>query len=89
MKNNFQKGLDEVLAKAEVPVIKKKFIVDIEEMIVQSFEVEAESLEEAMEIAEDKYWKGEFVLEADANVAARQMRASSEDLWEQTAWTEF
>ena len=89
MQNNFQKGLDEMLAKAEVPTTKKKFIVDIEEMIVQSFEVEAESMEEAMEIAEDKYWKGEFVLEADADVSARQMRASSEDFWEQTAWTEF
>lgn len=69
--------------------MKKKFVIDIEEMIVQSFEVEAESLEEAMEIAEEKYWKGEFVLEADADVAARQMRASTEDFWEQTEWTEF
>lgn len=89
MKNNFQKGLDEFLVKAEVPTMKQKFIIDIEEMIVQSFEVEAESMEEAMEIAEEKYWKGEFVLEADADVAARQMRASTEDFMEQTEWTEF
>ena len=69
--------------------MKKKFVVDIEEMIVQSFEVEAESMEEAMEIAEEKYWNGEFVLESDADVAARQMRASTEDFEEQTEWTEF
>lgn len=89
MKNNFQKELDKLLAKAELPTTKQKFIIDIEEMIVQSFEVEAESMEEAMEIAEEKYWKGEFVLEADADVAARQMRASSEGFEEQTEWTEF
>ena len=89
MKNDFQKGLDELLKKAEIPTIKKKFVIDIEEAVVSSFEVEAETMEEAMEIAEEKYWSGEFVLESDANVVTRQMRASSEDLWEQTEWTEF
>lgn len=69
--------------------MKQKFIIDIEEMIVQSFEVEAESVEEAMEIAEEKYWKGEFVLEADADVAARQMRVSTEGFEDQTEWMEF
>ena len=69
--------------------MKKKFVVDIEEMIVQSFEVEAESMEEAMEIAERKYFNGEFVLGGDADVAARQMRASTENFEEQTEWTEF
>lgn len=88
MKNDFQKGLDELLTKAEIPTIKKKFIVDIEEAVVSSFEVEAETMEEAMEIAEEKYWSGEFVV-CPGDVAARQMRASNEDFSEQTEWTEF
>ena len=89
MKNNFHKGLDELLAKAEVPTMKQKFIVDIEEMIVKSFEVEAESMEEAMKIAEEKYYNNEFVLDTGADVAAVQMRASTEDFEEQTEWIEF
>lgn len=88
MKNDFQKGLDELLKKAEIPTTKKKFVIDIEEAVVSSFEVEAETLEEAMEIAEEKYWRGEFIV-CPGDVAARQMRASSEDFWEQTEWTEF
>ena len=89
MKNNFLQGLDEMFEKAELPTLKQKFVVDIEEMIVSSFEVEAESLEEAMEIAEAKYWKGEFVVGPEADVTARQMRASTDDFEEQTEWTEF
>lgn len=41
----------------------KKYIITIEETIVQDFEIEAESPEEAFEIAEKKYDAGEFVLE--------------------------
>ena len=89
MKNNFQKGLDEILEKTELPTPKQKFIIDIEEMIVQSFEVEAETMEEAMEIAEKKYWNNEFVVGPHADVAARQMRAFTEDFSEETEWTEF
>ena len=88
MKNDFQKKLDELLTKAEIPTTKKKFIIDIEEAVVSSFEIEAETMEEAMEIAEEKYWSGEFVV-APGDVAARQMRASNEDFSEQTEWTEF
>ena len=89
MKNDFQKGLDELLEKAELPEEEQEFIVDIEESIVSSFRVRARSLEEAMEIAEEKYWKGEFVVGPEADVAARQMRASTDDFEEQTEWTEF
>lgn len=89
MKNNFQKELDKMFKKAELPTPKQKFIIDIEEMIVQSFEVEAETMEEAMEIAENKYWKNEFVVGPHADVAARQMRAFTEDFSEETEWTEF
>ena len=68
---------------------KKKFIVDIEETLVSGFEVWAANMDEAMEIAEEKYHSGEFVLGGDADVAFRQMRASTEDFTETTEWTEF
>ena len=89
MQNDFQKELDKMFAKTELVAPKQKFIVDIEEAIVSSFEVEADNIIEAMEIAEEKYNKGEFVLGGDADVAYRQMRASSEDFMETTEWTEF
>lgn len=88
MKNDFQKGLDELLAKTVLEPIEEEFVIDIEEMVVSSFRVKATSMEEAMEIAEEKYWSGEFVV-CPGDVAARQMRASNEDFSEQTEWTEF
>lgn len=63
----------------------KKFIIAIEETVVQEFEVMAEDSIEALEIAEQKYRKGEFVLEP-GEVQFRQM-ASVED--EPTEWMEF
>ena len=83
MQNDFQKGLD------ELPAPKQTFIIDIEETIVQGFEVEAYSMDEAMEIAEEKYKNGDFVLGGDADVAFRQMRASTEDFTKTTEWIEF
>ena len=65
----------------------KKIKVTIEEHISQTFEVEADNIEEAMEIAEDKYNDGEFVLEPGA-VNARFMMADDGD-GECTDWTEF
>ena len=63
-----------------------KITVTIEEHISQDFEVEADTLEEAMQIAEDKYRSGEFVVE-NANVTARLMMA--DDGNKQTEWEEF
>lgn len=63
-----------------------KITVTIEEHISQAFEVEADTLEEAMQIAEDKYRSGEFVLD-DVNVTARLMMA--ENNYETTEWEEF
>ena len=54
-----------------------KITVTIEEHISQAFEVEADTLEEAMEIAEDKYYSGEFVLE-NPNVTAKLMMAEND-----------
>lgn len=85
--NEFQKQLDEKLAKAEI-VPPKTFKITIEEHVVETFEVEATNLEEAMEIAEEKYYAGEFVLEP-GDVAARLMQAEDEETNETTEWVEF
>ena len=63
-----------------------KFTVTIEEHISQAFEVEADTIEEAMQIAEDKYRSGEFVLENPC-VTAKLMMA--ENNYEATEWEEF
>ena len=63
-----------------------KFTVTIEEHISQDFEVEANTLEEAMQIAEDKYYGGEFVLD-NSDVTAKLMMA--DDGNKQTEWEEF
>ena len=63
-----------------------KITVTIEEHISQAFEVEADTLEEAMQIAEDKYRSGEFVLD-NASVTAKLMMAENE--YESTEWEEF
>ena len=40
----------------------RTYKVTIEEIISEEFEVDAESIEEASEIAEELYFKGEFVV---------------------------
>ena len=63
-----------------------KITVTIEEHISQAFEVEADTFEEAMEIAEDKYRSGEFVLE---NPCVTKKLMMAEDDYEVTLWEEF
>ena len=63
-----------------------KFTVTIEEHISQAFEVEADTLEEAMQIDKDKYLSGEFVLD-NANVTVRLMMAANN--YEATEWEGF
>lgn len=66
--------------------MKKKFTIRIEEHISQTFEVAAEDIGKAMQIAEDKYRNGEIVLD-NANVSARLMMAENDS--EATEWVEF
>ena len=63
-----------------------KITVTVEEHISQDFEVEADTFEGAMEIAEDKYRSGEFVLDNPC-VTSRLMMA--ENNYEATEWEEF
>lgn len=56
-------------------------------MISQDFEIEAETAEEAIETAEQKYKSGEFVL-APGTLAAKQMAIMSPSN-EVTEWFEF
>ena len=64
-----------------------KFIVTIEETVSENFTVEAESAEETMDIAEEKYNKCEFVLEP-GNLTFKQMAIMYPEN-EAAEWTKF
>ena len=63
----------------------KKFIIAIEELVAQNFEVWAEDSREALAIAEEKYQSGKFVLES-GEVQFRQMASVGD---EPTEWKKF
>lgn len=64
------------------------FSVTIEELISQDFKINANSIEEAVSIAKEKYDEGKFVL-APGTLIAKQIQAENEDNTETTEWTEF
>ena len=66
----------------------KDFLISIEEHICKDFHVEANNIEEAMEIAEDKYKKGEFVLDP-GEVQAKLMMVHEPETNEFAEWKEF
>lgn len=66
----------------------EKFIVTIEEMVSDDFEVLAENYEEAEKIAAEKYKSGEFVLEP-GNLVAKQMKIHNITDDVRTDWIEF
>ncbi len=65
----------------------KKFTITIEETIAQNFEIVAETAEEAMKIAEEKYHNLEMVLEP-GEVTVKQTAITKPNN-EVTEWTEF
>lgn len=86
----FQEFLDENLPKVNLEETKmSKFKITIEEHISKTFEVEATDLDEAMEIAEQKYNTGEFVVDAFNAPTAKLMMAEDEETGECTEWGEF
>ena len=66
----------------------KIFKITIEETVSETFDIEAETMEEAMEIAERDYKNGYLVLEP-GNLIAKQMMAEDEETDETTEWVEF
>lgn len=64
-----------------------KYTITIEETITQDFEVESETAESAMELAEKKYKEGVFIL-APGEVQFKQM-AITEPSEYSTEWIEF
>ena len=48
-----------------------KFIVNIEEVVSENFEVEANNMEQALEFARRAYENGEFVLEPGELITTR------------------
>lgn len=64
-----------------------KYVIAIEEMLSECFEVDATTAENAMQIAEEKYNNGKFVLEP-GNLVCKQMAVMSPEN-ETTEWVEF
>ena len=67
---------------------KGKFIVTIEETVSQEFEIEADSLEEALKTAENKYREGEIVVNPQTPESVIAY-ARTEDGFESTEWDEI
>jgi hypothetical protein len=67
----------------------EKFIITLEEIFDHSFEVEAKNAEDALEIAEQKYWNNEFVIPRN-NPQFRQIAITdSFPNHESSEWMEF
>lgn len=67
----------------------KKFNVSIEQPMVKTWTVEAENIDEAMEIAKKNWNDGTFVIGPDDIGTDAQMMAESEDGTESTEWDTF
>lgn len=80
------------IKRAQKLLLKKRihmiFSVTIEELISQDFKINANSIEEAVSIAKEKYDEGKFVL-APGTLIAKQIQVENEDSTETTEWTEF
>jgi hypothetical protein len=65
-----------------------KFFITIEETISETFEVEENSVDEAVEVAKSKYNSGEFIVES-GDVINRMIHSREENSEEGTEWIEF
>lgn len=63
----------------------KKYLIVVEESINSNLEIEAESAEDALEIALERYRNGEFIAD-EVEIYDVQMIATSEDGEEETEW---
>ena len=68
--------------------VRHKIIVTIEEHTSASFKMNAKSIADAMQMAEDSYRSGDLVLEP-TTPTARLMMAHDTITGEKTEWTEF
>ena len=89
MNKSFQQYLDEALPQVDTTPKPSKYQITIEEHISGVFEVEAADIGEALEIAQEKYKMGIFVVESDGYPTAKLMMAEREDGAECTEWEEF
>lgn len=65
----------------------KKYVIAIEESYVKDFEVEAEDLGEALNLAEEKYRTGEFSMDGCTRNAVQMAIDKPSD--EATEWIEL
>lgn len=65
----------------------KKYTIAIEETVVEEFEIEANDFSEALDIASEKYRKGEIVL-CSGEVQFKQIAVVKPDC-ESTEWSVF
>ena len=67
---------------------KKLFQITIEETISEHFHVYAQNIDEAIQMAEDKYDKAEFML-SPGNITNRKIFAVDKDIDLEKGWIEF
>lgn len=65
----------------------KKYYVSIEQPLVKTFEVEANNIEEALNIARENYDKGIFNLSIDDIGTDAQIMATNEEQTESVDWS--
>jgi len=67
----------------------KIYNISIEQPLCKTFPVEAENIDEAIDIAREKYNNEEFVLDSDDIGTDAQIMAQSEDGEESTEWEDL
>lgn len=67
----------------------KKYNVSIEQPMCVTVEIEAEDIDQALEIAKEKWNNEEIIMTADDYGTEPQIMAQSEDGSETTDWNDF